>query len=219
MQKRWMVWAILATALPGVAAAQQEVPPDQASPPTVRRSYSRPGPELSATAEAGVATFVGDAADVTRPGATYGVNVGLGIIDPLSVELGYQGALYDAEPQVQGERARISENGGQFLVELGPRLFDRALRPYALGGVAVSRLSVVDNEASALGVVNDDTLVRVPVGAGIDYVFDASERNGVTLGARGTYRFEVAGDAFPALSATDERAQQITGQLVLGGRF
>lgn len=219
MQNRWMLVALLASALPDVALGQAQVPPDQVSPPTIRRTYERQGPELNATAEAGLATFVGDAADVTRPGAMYGVNLGLGIIDPVSVELGYQGALYDAEQEVQGDRARIAENGGQFLVELGPRLFDRALRPYALGGIAVSRLSVVANEASAVGVVNDDTLVRVPVGVGVDYVFDSDSKTDLTLGARSTYRFEVAGDAFPALQAEDTRAQQLTAQLVLGGRF
>ncbi|MFN7135107.1 MAG: hypothetical protein ACK4N5_23730, partial [Myxococcales bacterium] len=93
----------------------------------------------------------------------------------------------------QGEDRRgVMDNGGQAIVKLTPRL--PRFEPYAFGGVGVSRLNVLG--AAEHDGVRDDVLVKVPVGAGLDYRLWNGERTDVTLGARGQFGLVFSEDAF-----------------------
>ncbi len=192
----WVVVAALV--LPGVALAQGG---------RWERRYT-------VQALGGGMAYAGEAATVTQPGPAYGVAVSGDIVPWIAGEVGYVGASYRTEGIVsRTERSDIVENGGQVAVKLGPPVQSN-VRPYALGGISVQRLTV-SNEANAGGLVGDGTEVRLPVGLG----FELNPGNsGLTVGARGTYSFSANNNAFSQLGG-NSAASTWTGLAQIGGRF
>lgn len=170
---------------------------------------------ISVQGQTGIMTYAGEAAEITNPGATYGVNIGVGVVPMLNAEIGYQGSVYRTEAGATPEQTTIMENGGQALLKLGPEMGN--FRPYAAGGLSVMSLNVVDDEAAG-AAVEDSTLVRLPVGLGFDYRFPSANPGDFTLGARGTYNIAVDSGAFPTLDNTAS-SSIVTGQVVLGGTW
>ena len=194
---RWMVVATLA--LPAVAFAQRG------------KEWER---RYTLQAQAGAMAYAGEAATVTQPGVAYGVSVSGDIVPWIAGELGYVGANYRTEGIVsRQERSDIVENGGQAALKLGPPLRG-SFKPYALGGLSVQRLSVLDEE-NAGGLIGDGTEVRVPVGVGFE--LNPSD-SALTLGIRGTYSFSANNNAFANLGG-NSAASTWTGLAHAGGRF
>lgn len=186
--------------------------------PALAEDGRKPKP-FDVAAQAGLLTFTGEAARFTSPGVSYGVLAGVDVMPWLGGEVSYQGAAYVTDSRLSaGDDIGISENGGQAVVKAGPQL-GSGLKPYALGGLALSFLNVKDRE-SAFGVVEDATLVKVPLGAGIDWnipgnLNDIAE---FTVGARATYNLTIDSGAFPTTDKATSSDQLLT-TLQLGARF
>ncbi len=207
--KRMKSWLVPTLALLATPVLAQERGPD-----------GRPMTNYDVTAQAGLLTFTGEAAGFTSPGVAYGILAGADFLPWLGGELGYQGAAYVTDSRLSpGEDdIGISENGAQLVAKVGPQL-GGGLQPYALGGVALSFLDVKDRE-QAFGVVEDATLLKVPVGAGIDWNIPGNLNDiaQFTVGARATYNLVVDNGAFP--TANDGNSDdQLQTTLQVGARF
>lgn len=166
------------------------------------------GPGITVAGNGGVLTYPGEAARLFDPGAQYGVNIGLEPFGAVGLELGYAGAAYGLD----GRDGSVVENGGTALLKVGPKL--GTVQPYALGGYNLMWLSG-NEDANARGI-DDDTMSKIPVGAGVDFVLPAGKAP-LILGARGTYNFLFDNDSFDVGGA--ESDDQIGGQVVFGGEF
>lgn len=191
-----------ALALPTVALAQRY------------ESLNEDKLDIDVKGQAGVSAITGEAAAITTPGASYGVAAGIDISEYIGVELGYLGSVYQTEEGVESDQFRILENGAQGLVSFSPEF--GMLEPYAFGGVEVTRLSVQESEGSST-LVNDDTQVKVPVGLGVNLNIDRDGPADWIVGARGTYDATLESEAFTGLS--DSASNQLTGSVIIGGRF
>jgi hypothetical protein len=202
--KRMMSWLVPTFALLATPALAED---------------SRENKPFDVSAQAGLLTFTGEAANFTSPGVSYGVLAGMDVLPWLGGELSYQGAAYVTDGRLSpGDNdIGISENGGQAVVKAGPRL--GGIQPYALGGLALSFLNVKDRE-SAFGVVEDATLIKVPLGAGVDWHIPGNMNDiaQFSLGARATYNLTVDSGAFPTTDNATSSSQFLT-TLQMGARF
>lgn len=226
----WIVGAvgIAAVALPTVASAQDyetQYGSDQGNVTVesedttviqgerVETKHQERDRGVSVTANGGVISFPGEAAADLTPGGNYGVNVGIEPLPVVELELGYVGAAYQTDGNLPGAQENVIENGGQAVLKASPKI--GVVEPYAFGGYQLSWFNVYERPNSA-GVVEDKTLSKLPVGAGLDFhIGDA------VLGARGQYNFVFAADqAFTNLNSDQARsADQLAGLLELGGQF
>ena len=205
----WILGALgaAAFALPSVASAQDY---------DYRASERDAGPDrgVQVQAQGGIVGFPGEAASQISPGALYGVVVGIEPPIPvLELELGYQGAAYQTDERLTGAQENAIENGGQAILKASPEF--GAWEPYAFGGYQLSRFNVYERDNST-GALQDDTLSKVPVGAGLDV-----HLGDVLVGARGSYNFLFDNDAFTGVpnDSGDRDSDQITGSLLVGGQF
>lgn len=214
---RWILGALgaAALALPAAASAQDqetEVEYDYDYRATERADERDRGVQVQA--QGGIVGFPGEAASQLSPGALYGVVVGIEPgIPVLEIELGYQGAAYQTDERLTGAQENVIENGGQALLKASPKI--GRWEPYAFGGYQLSRFNVYERDNST-GAVQDDTLSKVPVGAGLDV-----HLGDVLVGARGSYNFIFDNDALTNVptDAGDRSSDQITGSLLIGGQF
>jgi hypothetical protein len=199
---RWLAPTLALAALPGLALAD-----------TFAQKRN-----LDVQAQAGLLTYTGEAARFTSPGVSYGVLGSIDVVPWVGAELSYQGAAYDTDQRVSPTSQSIAENGGQLAAKVGPELRNN-LHPYALGGIAVSELNVKDAD-TAFGVVDDATLIKVPLGVGIDWnsPIRGNALAGFSLGARATYNLAVDSGAFPLTSNASSSSQLVT-TVQLGARF
>ncbi|MFN7134334.1 MAG: outer membrane protein, partial [Myxococcales bacterium] len=209
MRMKWMLVAA-AFLLPMAAVAQDgegtvgettDTEPIDIDP---RDLGERPG--IRVQAQGGVQSYVGQAGDAVRPGGAYGVLVGLPTSGFLGLELGYQGSAFETQDRANG----IVENGGQALVKLNPH-FGR-WEPYVYGGVGATRLTVLGDNP----LVDNDTLVKVPVGAGVDVRFPRDSENAFLVGGRAGYNYVYDNEAFTTAPAN---TGQLNLTLQVGGRF
>ena len=163
--------------------------------------------------QAGVLTYTGEAASVTRPGSTYGVAVGLDLTRGITTELGYLGASYRTESD--NGSVGMTENGAQALVQLGPQ--QRDFHPFAMFGLQLSRVNALER-GDVSPEVRDATHLKLPMGAGINYTVPSDADAEITVGARAAYNFTLDAGAFPTLNEP-AAANQFTGMAVVGGRF
>lgn len=156
----------------------------------------------------GVVSFPGSV-DVDT-GAAYGVNVGLEPFSSFELELGYQGAAYAEDGFKNNSTIGAVENGGYAAAKISP--LAGVVEPYLLGGIGVAHVNVTDG-SEAGEYLQDDTIGKVPVGAGVDVQVDA-----FTVGVRGTYDFVFENEnAFKGDSSRD--SDQLFGTLHLGAQF
>ncbi|MCI0571511.1 MAG: porin family protein [Myxococcaceae bacterium] len=172
------------------------------------------GKGFNVRAMAGPVAYTGDAATVTTPGATYGVNAGWDFSRFIGAELGYQGQVYGSSPAVGGERDTLLENGGQALAKVRTDIGNFV--PYAMGGLGISWLTGAS--AQSAGLVENDTLFRLPLGAGVDYRFGEQGAGNVTLGVRGVYQLGLDSGAFPTQNNATS-SSQLMGVASLGGNW
>jgi hypothetical protein len=172
--------------------------------------------DLELKLQGGVVTYTGEAAALTSPGAAYGVLVATDLFGAVDGELSYQGAAYGTDSSL-GSRNSILENGGQALVMLSPTV--GRFEPYAFTGLAVSFLSVM-NGGNPGSLVEDATLFKLPIGAGIDWVpaGDGGGEVDFLIGARVKYDLTLDSGAFPTL---DNRmsSNQLQTTLQVGATF
>lgn len=214
---RWILGALgaAALALPSVASAQdRDVDIDYDYDYQASTRAKKPDRGVQVQAQGGVVGYPGEAASQLSPGALYGVVVGIEPPIPvIELELGYQGAAYQTDERLTGAQENVIENGGQALLKASPEF--GAWEPYAFGGYQLSRFNVYERPNST-GAVQDDTLSKVPVGAGLDV-----HLGDVLVGARGSYNFVFNDDAFTNIPTAngDRDADQLTGSLLVGGQF
>ncbi len=181
-----------------------------------RQQARERGPDkgLKVQAQGGVISHAGEAASQVTPGAAYGVVVGIEPPIPVfELELGYQGAAWQTDSRLTGAQENAVENGGQALLMASPEI--GAFEPYVFGGYQLSRFNVFERDNST-GALQDDTISKAPVGAGLDV-----HLGDVLVGARGQYNFLFNNDAFNNLDVDnqDREADQVSGTLLIGGQF
>ncbi len=175
-----------------------------------REEASKPDRGVEVQAQGGIVGFPGELASQLSPGALYGVTVGIEPgIPVLELELGYMGAAYQTDERLTGAQENAIENGGQALLMASPKF--GAWEPYVFGGYQLSRFNVYERDNST-GALEDDTINKAPVGAGLDI-----HLGDVLVGARGSYNFVFDDDAFTNLNDEDN-VDQITGSLLVGGQ-
>ncbi len=177
------------------------------------RAIERDDRGIVVMGQAGVLTYTGEAASVTRPGSTYGVAVGLDLTRGITTELGYLGASYRTESD--NGSVGMTENGAQALVQLGPQ--QRDFHPFAMFGLQLSRVNALER-GDVSPEVRDATHLKLPMGAGINYTVPSDADAEITVGARAAYNFTLDAGAFPTLNEP-AAANQFTGMAVVGGRF
>ncbi len=163
---------------------------------------------------AGPLWYTGEVAGFMAQGWSYGVSAGMDLSRLWGVELGYHGAAYRTE-EIAGDSTGIVENGAQGLVRFGPEWNN--IEPHALAGVAVTHLGAGDEAASG-GLVEDGTLVRLPLGAGVSYDLMSGATSNLNVGARVLYSLGLGSEPFPTVDGATS-SSQITGQLQVGGKF
>lgn len=174
--------------------------------------------DLELKALVGAQTFLGDAGLRTTPGAAYGVAAALDLFSMIDGEISYQGAWMGMDSRT-GQDATILENGGQAILMVSPTL--GSFEPYAFAGLHLTRLSVLNDSAATALFVQDATLLRLPVGLGVDWVPFGGQRGkreaDLLIGARVKYDFSLAGNAFPGLERQSGNPIQAT--LMVGASF
>lgn len=198
--------ALALASLPATALAQEDTEPVDVERIDIEPTDLGARTGITVLAQGGMQAYLGTGADAVEAGGAYGLLVGIGTSDFLGLELGYQGAAYATQDGANG----ILENGGQALIKLNPQ-FGR-WEPYGFVGVGASRLTVRGDSAQ----VDDDTLVKVPVGAGFDVRFPRESENAFLVGGRAGYGFVFSNDAF-AFGQGNSRQLNVT--LQVGGRF
>lgn len=165
--------------------------------------------------EAGAITYTGEAARLTTPGATYGALMELDLTDMTDLELGYAGAAYMSDESIGDDQSAILENGGQALLKLGPDTM--GLHPHLFAGLEYTRVSVLE-DGEVQGFIEDGSLLKLPLGAGVAYSFRGEGDNVITVGARASYNVALMSEAFPTLENTMS-SNQVTGTMNVGGSF
>lgn len=216
---KWMGAALVVSMVPGLALAQGRDEPRRGlrgALPATERNERGMWRDITVMAQGGVLTYTGEAARLTTPGAAYGVLAGVDVLPWLDAELSYQGAAYKTQEDLSPDQSTLLENGGQAVAKVGP---DRwRLEPYALGGIAVSRLSVVGEPAPGVPV-QDATLVKLPLGVGVDWKVPLGDgESDLNIGARATYDIALDSGAFPTLEDT-QSSNQLQGVVHLGASF
>lgn len=211
---RWIVGSlgVAALALPVVASAQDyetEYEGEQITYKTQEKKTKQR--EATVQAQGGVISYPGQAAADLSPGGAWGVLIGLKPIPVVELELGYQGAAYQTDERLAGAQENVIENGGQAVLKAAPRI--GITEPYVFGGYQLSRFNVYER-ANSPGVVQDDTLSKIPVGVG----FDVHVAENVLVGARGQYNFLISQEAFTNFDGA-RSADQLGATLQLGASF
>lgn len=166
----------------------------------------------------GLLTFPGQVADDVEPGGAYGVLLGIEPVPVAELELSYQGAAYRTSADVSPQQETVVENGGQALIKASPQV--GIFEPYVFGGFGLTDLNVQE-EVGGPGVIEDDILAKVPVGAGLDLHIPAGGAAGteVLIGARGTYNFVFDNQAYTVAGDNDRSSDQVGVTLNLGAQF
>ncbi|NTX56897.1 outer membrane beta-barrel protein [Myxococcus sp. CA039A] len=196
----WRAGVLLATL--GWAA------PSLAKDPQVRKQQ-QPAPFFGApglTVRGGVTAYTGDLGTETDVGTFLGLQADAQLLPAVGLELGYEGS---ANGFADIDNATLWRHNLGALAKVGPTIREN-WKPFLGAGVGVSYLDAT-SEANARQF--DDTfLAEVPLTAGVEYRY-----NGVTAGARATYRvFAGGGDFAPG---ADDDGDLFSAGLSLGGRF
>lgn len=202
---------VAAVALPVAALAQDYETEYQGEQVTYETHKKEKDTGARVQASGGVISYPGQAAADLSPGGAWGVLIGLKPIPVVELELGYIGAAYQTDERLAGAQENVIENGGQALLKASPKV--GPAEPYVFGGYQLSRFNVYER-ANAPGVVQDDTISKIPVGVG----FDVHVARNVLVGARGQYNFLVGQEAFTNFDGA-RSADQLGATLQLGGNF
>lgn len=180
--------------------------------PSLARSTSatreQPAPEFDTrgiTVRSGVTAYTGNLGDALDPGAFLGIDAEAQLLPLLGLQLGYEGSANGLRDDHQ---ARLWRHNVAAMATVGPTLSGQ-WKPFLGAGVGGSYL---DGTPSADRRQFGTTfLAEVPLTAGLDYRY-----NGVTAGARATYRILIGGDLAPGDEAD---GNLVTVGLSLGARF
>jgi hypothetical protein len=140
----------------------------------------------------GVETFADQGMrNVTDTGGMWDVRGVLGTRSPVSLEAAYTGSarMIDSIFGDQGDAALVGTGlEGAMRLQLLPM---EVFTPYAFGGLGWKRYDIAgaDFSTADTGIADEDTLLEIPVGAGLSY-----RARGTVLDARFTYRAAVGED-------------------------
>lgn len=188
-----LVAALAVAGMPEGASAQE---------PTL----NQPGLRLKAQLGAGIQFFPGAASAIVGTGVNYGVFVSWQPWWYGGVELSYGGANYNTiDPD--GNEVSLFENGAELALKASPNF--GVVEPYALAGIGFAVLTET-SEQGRRPVLDENTMVKVPLGLGVDFHLASRRRSPVphvTLGVRGVYRLVFH---HPILGVSERGADQIS---------
>ncbi len=163
----------------------------------------------------GAETYTGQLAPSVNPGFSYGATVGYRPSGFFGVEVGYNGALIDADPGDGGisDGPDIVRNAGQAVV-VG-NITDTKLQPYVLTGIGLDNFNVRgEARGDALGY-DDDTSGYVPAGVGVRYQVGRL----ITADARANYNVLFDQDFAPTTLEPGAGDGRLSVMLSLGGTY
>jgi hypothetical protein len=137
-----------------------------------RRYFSRENFALSVGG--GFTTFTQAAVeDITTPGGSWTVRGVFGMDQGVALEGAYVGAAYGVEPGT-GDNGAVVSNGAELLLRIGlPVRRERVvILPYLTGGVGWAWYSLVNVDAAATGIRDDDGVFTIPFGLGFVVGYD-----------------------------------------------
>jgi hypothetical protein len=173
---------------------------------------------MSVSLGGGLSTFADNQfQDIADPGVAWDVRIAAGTRWPIALELAYLGSAQDIHALGLDEDALLVSHGGEAGLRLNFANFSRfaplGLQPYIAGGVAFKRYSIENASFNTSNVLADDTVVEVPIGAGIG--FRASQ---VMIDLRGAYRFSFNEDLLDNdIEDAEDASQMDNWNLVLTG--
>jgi hypothetical protein len=129
--------------------------------------------------------------DVTDPGLAWDVRAVIGTRSPIALEGAYTGSAKPIE-SIFGDQLDATLIGTGFEGALRVQLLPlEAFTPYAFGGLGWKRYDIAgeDFTTADTGIADEDTLLEIPVGAGLAY-----RNNGFVADARFTYRAAMGED-------------------------
>lgn len=218
---KWMASCGLLGALwAGGAAAQVGIEPVEPIGAEEVSREQRPG--FRVQANLGGATYGGDLAASSRPGALFGVSASTQAADiesrtiggepRLDAEVGYESTTNMVSADVGTGDGAIWRHNVSGLVKGGVTI--RRALPYVGAGIGASYVNVTD--AAESNGFRNDLMAEIPIAAGLDY----SISENVTAGARATYRglfFDEFAD--PLTPTSNPGGGLLSANLSLGGRF
>ena len=157
------------------------------------------------TVQSGVTAFTGGLGGQTNVGSFLSLQAEARPLSFLALEVGYEGSANGFEEDNSGALWR--HNLGA-LVKLQPVLANR-WAPFLGAGGGVSYLDPTGETGA--NVFADGFVMEVPVSAGLEYLLE-----GVTMGARATYRVMAGEDIAPG---SFDEGDLFTAGLSLSGRF
>lgn len=180
------------------------------------RNLLQDGNRLKAQAEAGIQFFPGAAGNILATGVSYGILVSWQPLWFGGVEVAYEGANYNTF-DTRGDKVSLFENGAQVAWKVSPNF--GVVEPYGLAGIGFSIVSREGEGRPRTEVLDDHTMVKVPLGLGVDFHLTSMKNPTVphvVLGVRGVYRI-VFHHPFRDVSARG--ADQITLSGLVGVQF
>lgn len=171
------------------------------------RTLLQEGNRIKAQAEAGIQFFPGAASAILGTGVAYGILVSWQPLWFGGVEVAYEGANYDTiDPE--GEKISLFENGAQVAYKISPNF--GVVEPYGFVGFGYSILSLQGDGGERPDVLRDSTMLKVPLGLGVDFHLSSRKKAKVphvVLGVRGAYRLVFR---HPFLAVSERGADQLT---------
>jgi hypothetical protein len=144
------------------------------------------GEPISVKIGAGQGDFLGEESRAaTRWGATYEARALVGSDSPIGIEAAYVGSARGIEGYGIADNAGLISNGVEGALRLAAPIVTGAVdfAPFLFGGLGWEHYTLVGEGNNTAGIQNDDSLLTVPVGVGVELGF-----GNFNVEARGTYK-------------------------------
>lgn len=196
-----VAFAVIAAA-PGAALAQDYTFEDE----DLAGRYG-----ITLTAGGGVAGFTDPQMnDVVSEGGMWEARVAVGTRRYLSIEAAYIGSAQSIDALGLDTDAMLIGTG--FEGALRANFMTGDIQPYVLAGVGWTRYSISNADVNTSDVAGADTLMTIPVGAGLSYRIDQ-----IVLDARGVYRTATSEDLLPRADSSENEEMHTWNALLQAG--
>jgi hypothetical protein len=162
----------------------------------------------------GVEGFTNSSATGTSVGGNWNVRAAIGTERVLGFEASYIGSAQEIDALGLDSDALLVGNGAQAALRANLTTgYDIGV--FLLGGVAWRHYAVTNEDFNTSDIRDDDDVLEVPVGAGLDYAY-----RGFLFDARAEYRFTSYGDLMAARAVTSNEEMNRWGiQANIGYQF
>jgi opacity protein-like surface antigen len=166
---------------------------------------------ITLTAGGGVAGFTDpDMRDVASEGGMWEARVAVGTRRYLSLEAAYIGSAQAIDALGLDTDAMLVGTG--FEGALRANFLTGDIQPYVLAGMGWTRYSITNADVNTSDLADADTLLTIPVGAGLSYRIDQ-----VVLDARAVYRTASQEDLLPEANGSDDEKMHSWNALLQAG--